>query len=527
MRSDIIRTYKTVHTWTGILAGLFLFVAFYAGALSMFEPVLARWASPPRSNEVTSLEQAQDLMTRTIAVRPQVRHEFTLHLGEGEEIAARMTWRKSRDDDEPMAAALTGDGGVLVTRLRPAGLGQFIDDLHRSAGLPGDVELGAAFMGGISILYVLALVSGVIIILPSLARDLCALRIGPNLKRMWMDAHNLVGIVSLPFHMVIALTAVVFGLHDEIYGVLDRVVYEGNLKKVFQAESPLAGFGRDRKPADMLPPQELLSRLRSVAPEFRPYAMDYHNAGTRGASVMVWGADERHLMRGRGFAVLSAVTGDVVNTSYLPGHQNGYSATVSAFFALHVGSFGGAAVKWGYFALGLAGAFLFYSGNLLWIETRRRREKQAGGEIRQSRSSRWMAALTVGTCLGCVIGISVAVSASKWLHAHVGDLELWQWRLYYGVLLAAVAWAFIRGAARAGVELLWAAAIATLAVPVTSLLAWTVPSLGWWAWEASMGVDVLALAGGTILAFLARLAFRRVRLGSCDSVWSRSRVPAH
>jgi hypothetical protein len=27
------------------------------------------------------------------------------------------------------------------------------------------------------------------------------LHIGPNLKRMWLDAHNLIGVASLPFHL--------------------------------------------------------------------------------------------------------------------------------------------------------------------------------------------------------------------------------------------------------------------------------------------------------------------------------------
>ena len=36
MRADHVRIYKSVHTWTGILSGLALFIAFYAGALTVF-----------------------------------------------------------------------------------------------------------------------------------------------------------------------------------------------------------------------------------------------------------------------------------------------------------------------------------------------------------------------------------------------------------------------------------------------------------------------------------------------------------
>lgn len=36
MRTDIVKTYKDVHSWVGIIAGLALFIAFYAGAITMF-----------------------------------------------------------------------------------------------------------------------------------------------------------------------------------------------------------------------------------------------------------------------------------------------------------------------------------------------------------------------------------------------------------------------------------------------------------------------------------------------------------
>ena len=44
---DVIRIYQTLHTWTGITCAAILFIAFYAGALTMFKPVINQWATPP------------------------------------------------------------------------------------------------------------------------------------------------------------------------------------------------------------------------------------------------------------------------------------------------------------------------------------------------------------------------------------------------------------------------------------------------------------------------------------------------
>ena len=57
--SDIIKVYKDAHTWAGIVCGLMLFIAFYAGAITMFEKPLERWATPPSQlAEAPPLEDA-------------------------------------------------------------------------------------------------------------------------------------------------------------------------------------------------------------------------------------------------------------------------------------------------------------------------------------------------------------------------------------------------------------------------------------------------------------------------------------
>ena len=57
MRADVVRLYKTVHSWTGILAGLALFIAFYAGALTVFKEPLNRWVTPPSAAALVPLSE--------------------------------------------------------------------------------------------------------------------------------------------------------------------------------------------------------------------------------------------------------------------------------------------------------------------------------------------------------------------------------------------------------------------------------------------------------------------------------------
>lgn len=538
MRSEFVRIYKAVHTWTGIIAGMALFIAFYAGALTVFKEPLARWASPPGAIRPVALEDAQQLIVGTLAAHPAAARDFTLYVQDAENVPARLGWHVRNPDADDhddsqvrhYAATLDAYGAAQVEETHPSRLASFIDTLHRVVGLPADSDPNRWVMGVVAALYALALVSGVVVLLPSLVKDFFALRVGKNLKRMWLDAHNVVGIVSLPFHLVMALTAVVFAYHDGIYAVQDRLLHDGKWGTAFQRQRPAPGAA-ERDPATMLPPLEILARVREFSPGFEPTMLQYQQVGGPRAVVRVWGKDAAAVSpRARGgFAAVDPYSGKVVGSDSLPGRQSTPNLFISSFFALHMAAFGGTPVQWMYFLLGLAGAWLFYSGNLLWVESRRKKQARQGGELPAQRLDvRLMAAATVGVCLGCICGVSLAIVGSKWLHGLAGDANAWLPALYYGTFFASIGWAFLRGAARASVHLLWLAATLTAAIPLTSLLAWSLPVLGMWTHTsaASLGVDATALAGTAAFAWMARATARRVRSGAPDSVWSASGAQA-
>lgn len=525
MRSDLIRIYKTVHTWTGIVAGLALFIAFYAGAITMFKDTLDQWTTPPAATTTYAfpLGQAPALIDKVLATNPAARRHFTLHLLPAD--TATLSWQPTGESQT--AYATPGADGVLEIHVRtPSDAARFIDILHMTAGIPGGFSVGMGAMGVVSLLYGLALVSGVIVLLPTLVKDLFALRIGKNLKRMWLDAHNVIGILSLPFHVVMALSVVAFGLNTYIFAAQDRVIYGGTLNAAIDAQNPYYAKGPDG-PAKQVSPREILKAVNERAPDFRPAELSYRGAGQPGATVFVSGDDPRFLARSGGFALLDPSTGRFLNAQFLPGADgNAWSAATSAFFALHFGSYGGEPVRWAYFFLGLAGAFLFYSGNLLWIESRRKAERRDAIPVAQRRASYFMAALTVGVTLGCICGISFTLAAGKLLAGRVDDLSACHAWIYYTVFLANIAWSFLRGGARASVELLGVAVVATLLVPVSSAAGWMVPSSGMWFDPANAGVDLGAIVFAACFMWMRRAAARRVELGRRDSVWASRRESA-
>ena len=101
IRTDIVKMYKEIHGWVGIVSGLALFVAFYAGAITMFEEPLQRWASPQsRLSAPVSLERAPELIAVVGARYPEATKRYDIHVETGPEAPARMSWMIGNPRDE-------------------------------------------------------------------------------------------------------------------------------------------------------------------------------------------------------------------------------------------------------------------------------------------------------------------------------------------------------------------------------------------------------------------------------------------
>lgn len=508
MKAATLRSFLAVHTWIGLITGMALFIAFYAGAVTVFTHELQDWQRPASHAQTDDpVAQSQALLDAILAQHGNADGELFLSLPGSRSPQATAFWfdEATRTRKE----YLLDDAGKLATGNPRSGFVQFIYDLHFTAGLPRTA--GTYLFGIVCVLYGLALVSGVVIYAPVFLKDLFALRLGKNLKRMWQDAHNVVGMLSLPFHVVFAWSGAVLCIGYLLLAPFQFLVYENKLLGILEHDlepSPHVEPAGVRAP--MLPLAELLHRAKLELPELEPESFGIHDPGDAKAQVAVFGHAEQRRLASAAAVVLDAADGKLVAkvepTQYTPGR-----AFLNSLTALHFGNFGHYTVKWLYFLLGLAGAFLFYGGNLLWIEARRKRR-----QAEQPFKTKAMAALTLGVCLGCMAGVSATFLAGAWLP------EAWVSRSYFAVFFASILWACIRPPARAGHELLWLCALLTAAIPLAGWLGngehlLAAAARGHWH---RFFVDAAAL--GMALGFwrMARATLRRGRTGDPNSVWA-------
>lgn len=420
IRADIVQMYRDIHSWVGILAGLFLFVAFYAGGISVFEAPLQNWLTKPAVLPApVSLQQVPDLMQKAFEAYPDAQQEYTVVLSPTASLPARLMWpvkagQKHAGPVEMIAASLDTEGHLLTVKHKPSEVAHFIDKLHANVGLPVFMPYSRLFMGVIALLYAVALVSGVIVFLPMLAKNLFALRLVKGAWKKWLDIHNLLGIFSLPFHVVIALSSVLFAYYGVIHNVQTTMfsapaaMHDHHVSAEKIAHRPVAH-------TVMIPlaPAEIVQALQKQAPGFVPDVLNYTSTDKAKQTLYVIGHDEHYMMRAPagGLAELDPASGKLLATEYMPGLQSTSFSILTTFFALHFGSFGGNIVKFGYLILGFVGAFLFYSGNRLWLISRYRKE-QKNGATEPSKGTKFLTCLTYGSIFGCISGISVLISTA-------------------------------------------------------------------------------------------------------------------
>ena len=473
--SHLLKTHLPLHTWCGVVSALFLIVCFLAGALTLFLDDLNRWAAPPPPSVMSAPDARQQAqLLDYMAAHPEITTTFTLHLRTTADAPAPLSWER---DGEQFWATRDANGQWRRFSAPLPALGEVLDDLHRTAGIPGAV--GGYTMGVVAVLYALALISGTVLLLPRLKRQLFALRPEGGRRRAWLDLHNLLGLTALPFHLVIAITTAVF-------------VFYAPLEQAMRALSPAADtdVAEAAGQGELLPPATLLARAQAFAPALQAERMVFDALDDRAeALVVVLGGTATG---GRRLYVALNPYGGALR--YRNSGGSFYHAASDAFAALHFGNYGGYLLRWLYFVLALAGAVLFYTGNLLWLGKRARGER---------RDVQLLAALTVGTSCGAICGMATMLLTARFQPLLPLTAETLAHASYYLPFLAANAYALRRGAGATAV-LLCISIVLLCAIPATTGLA----AAGWlpFAPRLLLPVDATALLLALTLYPFARKA---------------------
>lgn len=216
------KLWTAIHKWTGLISGLFLLLLFITGL-----PLIFREELEHLSGEIEAPELEADLPPASLDTlikkardqRPQDMIRFVFWDPEHHPNLTLVSMAPAMNSPREESRAVILDsrtGSVLDEPVLATGFLYIMHRLHADmfAGLPGMLFLG--FMG---ILMALSLVSGLILYHPFMSRlAFGTLRVDKTPRIMWMDIHNLLGVTTLVWVLLVGLTGTVNSFEKLLFG---------------------------------------------------------------------------------------------------------------------------------------------------------------------------------------------------------------------------------------------------------------------------------------------------------------------
>lgn len=507
-----LRTAMTwLHNWGGLVVGWLLFAVFLTGTTAYARHEITRWMQPERL-EARSSPGAATMAVATLE-REAVGARRWLILLPGERDPTTHVYVYNPPGIKPAFRRLAlepADGRPVTARATHGG--DFLYYFHFDLRIPG--VAGRLLVGLATVALLVALITG-FIVRRRVFWDFFTFRPGRSRPRVWMDWHNGIGVLALPYHALIALTGLVplmvlyvpWGL-DAAYGARQ----EGFRAEVY-ADPPALKAQGVAAPLTAVEPLLAEAARRWNGGQVGRIVVD--NPGDAAATILIKRSDDDRVVLTPQAVLFDGVTGAVLREWDGGG---GAAAVRGGAYGLHILRFAGPGLRLAMILCGLAGTAMIGTGLVYWVVKRRKRDGAA-----PTRGQR----VVDGANLAVLVGLPVAIAAFLWANRLIpaalpgrADLEV---GAFLAVWLMTALHPVIRGPQRAWGEQMAVAAALWCALPLLNLAtsdAHLGVTLARGDWGVA-GIDLAALATGALFAFLT-LRRRPIALGRASWPWSRA-----
>ncbi len=374
-----IRRWYLVHKWTSIVATGFLLMLCVTGLPLIFHHEIDEMTRAPN---VAAKPAGQANLDRVVAdaVARNPGHVPLFLSFDTEKPLIFVTVAPTVDAPEDRMKFLlfdARDGAHVDTPPLDEGVMAFLLELHANLllGIPGQL-----FLGLIGVIFLVAVVSGVVVYAPFMRKlAFGTVRKDRSARLKWLDAHNMVGIVTLGWVGVVGLTGFVITMTLPITAIWQRDQLAEMAAPYRDAAVParLASVDRAAATARGASPSGKISFIAWPGTDF----------STRHHYMVALAGDTPLTERLVTPAMVDAATGRLTDVRAMPWYVQALFLSVP----LHFGDYGGLPLKIIWAVLDVAAIVVLGSGLYLWLGRRRvpldRRvaELTSGGEVEAAR----------------------------------------------------------------------------------------------------------------------------------------------
>jgi uncharacterized iron-regulated membrane protein len=365
-----------LHTVSGIVLSVLLFVICFAGSFAYFKTDILSW-----ERNHTRFGKAEMSLNYDEALK-DINQKYTL---EGRDITitqpndqrqVSISLSKSKNDsllDETNTAQffyIDSQTYEMADYEASYSLAEFIYRLHFFAQIPYPV--GYYLSGFAALFFLFVIITGVLVHWKKIVSNFFVFRPWAKVKTMWTDAHTAIGIIGLPFQFVYAVTGAFFMIKVLLVAPAILVIYDSNQGKLYDD----LGYGKTNYAIEKIPLEtaigvnEFVAQTKTIWDDFNVTALNIQNYGDCNMHLTVEGRSDyqTHLTATYKVATceITEKKDPITDSSYLDGVKN-------VLFRLHFADYGGYALKIISFILGIMTCFVIISGVMIWLTARNKK----------------------------------------------------------------------------------------------------------------------------------------------------------
>jgi len=362
MKSSIRRSILTLHLVCSLIFGLFIITVCATGSVLVFGDQIQhvlnpQYFKPASSERKVGLKEAEKMFLdkyegyqiSRLDVPSKISDIYHANLSKGH---------------QQIDAYLDPSNGKLLGNFnKDASFVSYVEEIHTSL-LLGDT--GETIIGIVAIAFIIILITGIYLWYPGIKRMFKSLKIKWNKGQMARNfsIHNFIGVITLPFLLVVAITGMLFVFQEKIEESLNLKFesnYPDDLKSIDNGKQQI---GLDRIDAEIkrLHPGGELYKLRFPSDK----------EGVIEAQINDGTYDPEG--KGNTSEFFDQYTGKHLGT-FSKSNETAYDKVLVWEQSLHRGTFGGVFIKIIYSLVGIAPLGLGITGITMWALKRKNKNK--------------------------------------------------------------------------------------------------------------------------------------------------------
>jgi uncharacterized iron-regulated membrane protein len=362
VKARSVRIWSVVHRWTSLVSTVFLLLLCITGLPLIFHHEIDELLDYAPRPEIVLGNQPKSTVDRIAdtALASDPGKVLQYIAWDKDEPGSVIAYTNGAADGKPDDAVVRAFGAHSAQLLGPVGTGPMLIVLKLHTDMFAGIA-GKLFLGGMGLLFLAAIVSGVVLYRPFARRlPFGTIRQAQPRRVVWLDWHNLIGITTIVWAVVVGSTGVINTWAELMLSNW----------RTTELASMLAPYAGTPPPARLASLDSIVDNAMAAAPGMEVAFIAFPGtpfSSSRHFAVFMRG-NQPLTSRLLKPVLLDAATAEVADTRELPVH-------LKALFIsqpLHFGDYGGLPLKIIWALLDALGIAVIGSGLYLWLVKWRR-----------------------------------------------------------------------------------------------------------------------------------------------------------